>query len=729
MAESIRGINVVIGAETTGLQRALADVTRNARNIQQELRQVERLLRMDPGNTTLLAQQQQLLGNAIENTRDKLARLRAAQEQVNQQFARGEISEGQYRAFQREVAQTEQELERLERQLEQTGRASQTLATRMAAVGTTLQDVGRRMTAVGQQLTMAVTMPILAVGAASFKMAADLQDAMGAADQIFKDASGSVQEWASGLESYYGIAESEALTYANTMGAMLQNIGGLSQQAAAEQAQILVELAGDLTAMFGGTTESAVQALTGALKGNNSMLDNYGMGVNEATIKSKALEMGLIQEGEQLDLAGKQAATLALIMEQTADAQGQAARESEGASGALRSFTTELKNVGTDIGEVLLPILTPMVLKLKEAVQAFGQLSPGTQTAIIAIAAVAAAIGPLLIVVGMLVSSVGTIMTAFAAASAAIAAISAPVLATIAVAGVLIGVFVAMVAAVVNFVASNEEAQTKIGIIWSKIVQLVRPPFDALKAFWEKWGDEISTYFDAVWAAIGIIWETALLNIMDIVIFFLDVLTGDWEGAGQALQDIWSRTWAAIKDILSRAWGLLMPAFTSLYTSIQSWFTDLFTSALQWGQNIVNNIADGIRAGIGRVGDAMSAVANTVSAYMPFSPAKEGALRDIMDFGPNITRMIADGIERGLPSLYDSMDQLSLVVAAPLTGSSPAAAGVSSGVSGPTAVRADRLAPTINQTVIVNSPAPMSAADIARKTRQVSRQLALEWQV
>ena len=61
------------------------------------------------------------------------------------------------------------------------------------------------------------------------------------------------------------------------MGTMLMNIGGQTEAEAAKQSQTLVQLAGDLTAMFGGTTESAVQALTGALKGNNTMLDNYGI--------------------------------------------------------------------------------------------------------------------------------------------------------------------------------------------------------------------------------------------------------------------------------------------------------------------------------------------------------------------------------------------------------------------------------------------------------------------
>jgi len=117
MAESIRGINVVIGADTTGLSKALSDVNKKSRDIQSELKQVEKLLKLDPSNTELVAQKQKLLADAVENAREKLDRLRSVQEQVNEQFQRGEISEGQYRAFQREVVKTEQELRNLEKQL------------------------------------------------------------------------------------------------------------------------------------------------------------------------------------------------------------------------------------------------------------------------------------------------------------------------------------------------------------------------------------------------------------------------------------------------------------------------------------------------------------------------------------------------------------------------------------------------------------------------------------
>ena len=227
-----------------------------------------------------------------------------------------------------------------------------------------LKSLDKSFSNVGKKMSLAVTAPVVAIGTASFKMAADLDDAIGATNQIFKGQSQAMQTWANTIPTYYGIAEGEALTYANTMGAMLQNIGGLTEEQASEQAQTLITLAGDLTAMFGGTTQDAIRALTGSLKGNNTMLDNYGMAVNDALIKNKAFELGLMKEGDEMSLATKQAATLALITEQTADVTGQANREAGGASGSMRAFRTEVKNLSTQIGQVLLPVITPLIKNL-----------------------------------------------------------------------------------------------------------------------------------------------------------------------------------------------------------------------------------------------------------------------------------------------------------------------------------------------------------------------------
>jgi TP901 family phage tail tape measure protein len=173
MAESVRGLNVVIGADTTKLGKALADVESKSKSIQSELRQVERLLKFDPSNTTLLVQKQQLLSQAIENTSEKLNRLKSVQQQVNEQFQRGEISEGQYRAFQREVEKTEGQLRSLQNRLEETNGAINKHTTawgklqeKLTTVGNNLRDVGQRMQSIGQAMATSMGAAATAIGGA-----------------------------------------------------------------------------------------------------------------------------------------------------------------------------------------------------------------------------------------------------------------------------------------------------------------------------------------------------------------------------------------------------------------------------------------------------------------------------------------------------------------------------------------------------------------------------------
>jgi len=121
MAGNIKGITVEIGGDTVGLQNALRDVNNKSKDLQSELKSVERLLKFDPGNTELIAQRQQILAEQVANTTEKLDRLRAAQNQVEEQFQRGDIGADQYRAFQREIVATEGQLNGLRRRLSQVG--------------------------------------------------------------------------------------------------------------------------------------------------------------------------------------------------------------------------------------------------------------------------------------------------------------------------------------------------------------------------------------------------------------------------------------------------------------------------------------------------------------------------------------------------------------------------------------------------------------------------------
>ena len=480
-------------------KKAIADINTSLRTMGTEMKAVTSAYDRNDKSSANLTAQNQVLNKQIDAQRQKVSDLKEMVDKSTQAYGENDARTQKY---QQQLNSATAALNKSELQLRSNNKAlgeyaneakkatwqTQEFKDKTEKMGQSLKDIGGKLAGLGKTMSVAVTAPLMAAGVASFKFVADLEDAMGASDQIFKSASNNMKKWADALSSEYGIAEAEALSYANTMGAMLQNIGCLSEAEASKQSQTLVQLAGDLAAMFGGTTESAVQALTGALKGNNAMLDNYGMGVNDATIKAKALEMGIYSGTGAMELQTKQAATLALIMEQTADAQGQAGREADGASGSMRSMQTELKNLSTDIGEVLLPVITPLIASLRDMVKRFGELSPETQKTIVVVAGLAAAIGPLLIVIGGAISAVGTITAALPVLGAALAALTGPV-------GLVVAAIAGAVAIGVALYKNWDTIKEKAGALKDSVVE----KFEAVK---EGITSKINASRDAVKAAI-----------------------------------------------------------------------------------------------------------------------------------------------------------------------------------------------------------------------------------
>ncbi|EJR36995.1 MULTISPECIES: hypothetical protein [Bacillus] len=156
----IKGITISIDGETTGLQNALKDVNKRSNDLTKELKDVERLLKFDPGNIEALAQKQQLLTQQIDNTTQKLDKLKVAEQQVQEQFQNGKISEEQYRSFRREIEFTQGSLDGLKNKLgnmkaEQESVASSTrqLETLFSATGKSVDDFAG---ALGNRLVNAI---------------------------------------------------------------------------------------------------------------------------------------------------------------------------------------------------------------------------------------------------------------------------------------------------------------------------------------------------------------------------------------------------------------------------------------------------------------------------------------------------------------------------------------------------------------------------------------------
>ena len=173
MASRIKGITVEIGGDTTGLDKALKGVNGTIRSTQSSLRDVNRLLKLDPKNTTLLSQKQKLLKESISATKEKLEGLKEAQVQAKQQLENGELGQDKYDALQREIAETEAELKRLEKEAQ----TAESRLTKLADVGAKMEKTGDAISGAGKKL-MPVSGAVAGLGAISVKTAADFDTAM-----------------------------------------------------------------------------------------------------------------------------------------------------------------------------------------------------------------------------------------------------------------------------------------------------------------------------------------------------------------------------------------------------------------------------------------------------------------------------------------------------------------------------------------------------------------------
>lgn len=185
----IRGITIEIGGETTKLEKALAGVNSTLKTTGASLKDVNKLLKLDPKNTELLQQKQKLLGDAIKTTKEKLKEEEAALAKMKENDTTGEVSKEQ-QALERDIVETRKSLEELEKEYSSFGSVG---AQKLQAAGKAMQDFGDKITSAGKTLTTKVTAPIVGVGAAAVKTTVDFDSQMskvaaisGATDEEFE---------------------------------------------------------------------------------------------------------------------------------------------------------------------------------------------------------------------------------------------------------------------------------------------------------------------------------------------------------------------------------------------------------------------------------------------------------------------------------------------------------------------------------------------------------------
>ena len=343
VASRIQGITVEIGGDTTKLSTALSKVNKEIRDTQAQLKDVNKLLKLDPGNTELMAQKQRLLSQAVSETKEKLDALKLAGQQANEALAKGEISQSQYDALQREIIETELALRDLERQAEQSSVALQ----KIGAAGEKLRDVGSAIEGAGQKL-MPVTAAVGGLATAAVKVASDFDSAMSQVAAV-SGATGkeldALRDKAREMGSKTKFSASEAAEAMNYMamagwkiGDMLDGIEGIMNLAAASGEDL-------------ATTSDIV---TDALTALGLSASDSGHFADILAAASSNANTNVSMMGETFKYCAPVAGALGFTAEDTAEAIGLMANagiKSSQAGTAMRTMLTSLTGEVTFVGD------------------------------------------------------------------------------------------------------------------------------------------------------------------------------------------------------------------------------------------------------------------------------------------------------------------------------------------------------------------------------------------
>ena len=267
MANRIKGITVEIGGDTTKLQTALKDVNSEIRNTQSQLKDVEKLLKLDPGNTELLSQKYKTLQQEIQATKEKLNTLKEASKQADQALKDGTISQEQYDALQREIAETEQSLKSLEQEYKNFGSVQ---AQEIAAAGEKMKEFGGKVESAGKSMTTHVTLPLAALGAAGAASFAEVDKTM----QLTNKTMGNTTEEAELLNK--AMKEAAANSTFGMKDAATATLNFARAGLDAEQAAAALAPAMNLAAGEGGNLDTVSGGLVATINGFHGSFEDAG---------------------------------------------------------------------------------------------------------------------------------------------------------------------------------------------------------------------------------------------------------------------------------------------------------------------------------------------------------------------------------------------------------------------------------------------------------------------
>jgi hypothetical protein len=547
--------------------------------------------------------------------------------------------------------------------------------SKLSQVNKSLDKAGKKMVSIGKGLSLGLTLPIIAMGVASVKAASDAEETFSKFDTVFRDVKASAEEAFKTLRNEYGLSSTASKQLLGDTGDLLTGFG-FSQESALGLSTEVQKLAVDLASFtnFSGGAEGASQALTKALLGERDSLKALGIAILEEDVKKQMAinsAKGLTFETER---QAKAQATLDLAIQQSGNAIGDYARTQDSFANQSRLMRSRLEDIAVELGQVFLPLMTKVVTVITSVINWFSGLDAGVKRTIVIVAAIVAAIGPLLVGLGFLMT---TIIPALVTGFGAVTAVMSPlILKVLAITAVVAG----LVLITKGIIDSWDTVKAYFGGLWDKI-----------KLFFIKGVADTLEVFNKFTSAIGLDFSETV-----------DSLKSDAVELQTALD---AQPIITLGDVFGEIGSNIMSTFTST--------KDAIVGAMGASKAAIDEVV--VSAGnLGGIGGGAKKQDRSGVAPAIDGPSVSNPFGDLSLQLPEQMQGISDRIKEYTPVVWEAAQELADGMNSILT------SGIASGISNMAAALGDALASGTNVLSAVGSALLGSIGSIATQLGQAA---------
>ena len=657
---NIKGITIDIGGNTSKLEDALKNVNKVVYSTNSELKQLNQALRLDPKNTELLSQKQDVLKNNIKATTDRLNALKEAQRQMGSYSSLTEEQKEKYRALSVEITKSESALKKMNSELKHTSSIDfSKVKDELSKVGNVALNVSKKLATV----TAGITGALAGVVGAGVKSYADLEQNLGGVETLFKDSADKVVQNAKNAYKTAGVSANEYMQGVTSFSAsLLQSLGGDTSKAA-DVADMAFSDMSDNANKFGTDMSSIQYAYQGFAKQNYTMLDNLKLGYGGTkTEMERLLKDAEKLTGQKYDISNLSDVYNAIhAIQENLGVTGTTAEEAKKTiSGSINSMKASFDNFlnGSGSAEDLAESVTNVLSNVSDAIV---KLAPNILSGIVTlIEKLLPQVAKILVdLVPQLLDAVSNMIDSLLN------------MVTQDMSG-LQETLTLLVNKIVEFFTTNLPKVIELGLqliialakgIAESLPTLIPQIIQCVLKIVEVLVDNLDLIIDAgIQLVIGLVegltdpdtiemlMEKIPIIIIKIVDAIIQSLPKMLEAGGQVL--------LAFGQGIMTYYGKIGEWMNQIINTITDKLGNLGSMALDWGKDMIQGFINGIKGTVGKVGDAAKGVADKIKKFLHFSKPDIGPLHDYETWMPDMIKGMTKGINKSSYLLENATDRM-----------------------------------------------------------------------